>query len=427
MAVFDLSDLQAEHILQLRLRRLTKLSRLELEAERDSLAAEIASLEALLASPDALAALVSAELAEVAEAHGSPRRTVLLESAGSAALAAASAPLEVADAPCWALLSTTGLLARTSPEQAEETALAPPRRDGPRSAHDSLRSAVPATARGQIAAITSAGRALRLSVLELPALPATGAAPSLAGGAPVAELVPLEAGEEVVGLASLDPAAPPLSLGTAQGVVKRVAHDVPGREEWEVIALKPGDQVRGAAHAPDEALCVFITTDAQLLKFPAGSVRPQGRPAGGMAGIRLAPGQSVAFYGVAGAEPGIPASAEPGLEGTLFESLAPPESPDEPGRDVVATIAGSAASLPGTEAGHAKVTPLDRYPAKGRGTGGVRCHRFLRGQDRLLLAWAGPAPARASGGGGQPAPLPGPDPRRDGSGEPLDSPVAAIG
>jgi DNA gyrase subunit A len=86
-----------------------------------------------------------------------------------------------------------------------------------------------------------------------------------------------------------------------------------------------------------------------------------------------------------------------------------------------------AGALPGMVPGSAKVTPLDRYPAKGRATGGVRAHRFLRGEDLLQLAWAGPEPARAVGSGGQSVTLPAVDERRDGSGQALPAPVAAIG
>jgi DNA gyrase subunit A len=77
--------------------------------------------------------------------------------------------------------------------------------------------------------------------------------------------------------------------------------------------------------------------------------------------------------------------------------------------------------------GSVKVTPYELYPGKGRGTGGVRAHRFLKGEDRLVLAWVGEGPARAVGSGGQPVELPGPDLRRDGSGTPLPGPVGAIG
>jgi DNA gyrase subunit A len=73
------------------------------------------------------------------------------------------------------------------------------------------------------------------------------------------------------------------------------------------------------------------------------------------------------------------------------------------------------------------VTPYAEYPAKGRATGGVRCHRFLRGEDTLLLAWAGAAPPLAAGAAGVAVPLPAPDSRRDGSGVPLRAPVTALG
>ena len=63
---FDLSEVQANHILELRLRRLTKFSRIELETERDELNAKIAELEEILASQDRLYALISQELSEVA-------------------------------------------------------------------------------------------------------------------------------------------------------------------------------------------------------------------------------------------------------------------------------------------------------------------------------------------------------------------------
>jgi DNA gyrase subunit A len=93
----------------------------------------------------------------------------------------------------------------------------------------------------------------------------------------------------------------------------------------------------------------------------------------------------------------------------------------------VVTVSGSAAALPGTEPGSVKVTPYADYPAKGRGTGGVRCHRFLRGEDTLILAWAGPAPARAAAATGVPVDLPEATGRRDASGTAGQQPIAAVG
>ncbi|MGH8965844.1 MAG: DNA gyrase subunit A, partial [Actinomycetes bacterium] len=105
-SVFDLSDLQADYILDLQLGRLTKFSRIELEKESEQLRATIDELDAILADDALLRSVVGDELDEMAKTFGTPRRTVLLASAGTPALEAMS--LEVADDPCFALLSSTG-------------------------------------------------------------------------------------------------------------------------------------------------------------------------------------------------------------------------------------------------------------------------------------------------------------------------------
>ena len=390
MDVFDLSEAQANYILELQLRRLTKFSRLELDKEKSELERLIEELEAILGDEKLLMKTVSTELADVAKAHGTPRRTVLLESAGVPATT--TTPLEVADDPCWVLLSSTGLMARTG--NAEPLPL-----DGGRSKHDALVGAVRTTARGEVGLVTSRGRLVRLSALELPTLPPTNGAPSLSGGAPLAAYVDLPAGEEPLTLVSVAAESAGIALGTAQGVVKRVTTDYPARPDFEVVSLRDGDEVVGAVELAtgDEDL-VFITTDAQLLRFGAGAVRPQGRAAGGMAGIKLAAGQRVAFFGA------VPQGAE----------------------GVVVTSSGSSGALPGTEPGSLKVTPYSEYPAKGRATGGVRCHRFLKGEDTLVLAWAGALPARAAAANGVALELPEATGRRDGSGVAASTAIARI-
>ena len=91
MTAFDLSEAQANYILELRLRRLTKFSRIELETERDELMATIASLREILEDPELLRALVKKELREVSDRLGTPRRTLLLASTGTPVGAAAAA------------------------------------------------------------------------------------------------------------------------------------------------------------------------------------------------------------------------------------------------------------------------------------------------------------------------------------------------
>ena len=145
---------------------------------------------------------------------------------------------------------------------------------------------------------------------------------------------------------------------------------------------------------------VFVSSDAQLLRFDAASVRPQGRAAGGMAGIRLSPGaQAISFNVVPGSD-----AADA----------------------VVVTVAGSTQALAGTDAGSAKVSAFDEFPAKGRATGGVRAQRFLRGEDTLAMAWVG-VEARAVGPDGAARLLPPAGAKRDASGTPLDGVVGAIG
>ncbi|MFL6134882.1 MAG: DNA topoisomerase (ATP-hydrolyzing) subunit A, partial [Nocardioidaceae bacterium] len=216
--VFELTEVQATYILDMPLRRLTRFSKLELDKEKAELERTIEELDAILSDEGLLKKVVSDELNEVAKTYGTPRRTVLLESAGQAVSAAAT-PLEVADDPCFVYLSSSGLLARTVDTE-------PPGEGDGRAKHDVIVSAVRATARGQVGALTTQGRLVKLDVLDLPTLPGTAHHPHLQGGAPVSEFLSLEAGERVLSLVSLaaseGASSPGYALGTRQGVVKRV-------------------------------------------------------------------------------------------------------------------------------------------------------------------------------------------------------------
>ena len=389
--IFDLTGTQADYILDMPLRRLTKYSRIELEKEAEDLRATIEELEAILADEALLRKVVSDELADVAKTYGTPRRTVLLESAGTTATAVTT-PLEVPDDPCQVYLSSTGLLARTGTDD-------PPGQGGGRSTHDVITSVVRTTARAEIGVVTNRGRVVRLGVVDLPQLPGTANDPNLNGSHPLSEFLALEPGERALALTSLPEDGPGLALGTRHGVVKRVNPEVLGRDAWEVISLKDDDEVVGAVELTSgEETLSFVTSEGQLLHYGADQVRPQGRSAGGVAGVRVPEGAQVVSFGAF-----------------------------DPADAVVVTVSGSSTALPGTEPGSVKVTPFSEYPPKGRGTGGVRCHRFLKGEDTLLLGWVGPAPARAAAASGAPVDLPDPVGRRDGSGSPAAQPIAAVG
>jgi len=399
MDVFDLSQLQADYILELQLRRLTKFSRIELETERDKLRAEIAELEALLADPARIRTQVGVELDEVAERFGTPRRTLLTEAGPSIATtaaarkAAAGVSLEIADAPTIVVLSTTGRTVRVDLADGVD-ALIPPAR---RSKHDAILATVRGTTRGEMGAVTSRGRLIRFTPVDLPSVPANSV--QLAAGARIGDYLGLaDKKERIVGLVSLS-SEHPIALGTRQGVVKRVAAGgYPNRPDFEVIALKAGDEVVGVGQGPDTDELVFVASDSQLLHFPAVQVRPQGVAAGGMAGISLSSKADALFFG----------------------ALDPVDA-------VVVTISAPSETLAGTDPGRGKVSHFSEFPGKGRATGGVRSHSFLKGEDALVLAWVGPAPALAVSTDGSARTLPDAGAKRDASGTPLDAVVGSVG
>ncbi|GAA2524512.1 DNA topoisomerase IV subunit A [Microbacterium mitrae] len=393
--VFELSELQAEYILELRLRRLTKFSRIELESERDKLIAEIAALEELLGSPVLLRQQVARELDAAADTFGTPRRTLLMNAKPAAprsAKAAAAADLQIADAPTQIVLSATGRAVRL--ELADGQTIAPPAR---RSKHDAVLTTLETTTRAEVGAVTNRGRVLRFSPVDLPSVPP--ASVQLAAGVPLRDYLGItDKKERVLALIRFDDETP-LALGTREGVVKRIVPtSIPVRPDVEIIGMKPSDEVVGAAPAPDASDVVFVTSDAQLLHYSSAMVRPQGAPAGGMAGVKLAPGATVIAFNV------VPIGSDA----------------------IVATVSGADAFIDGIDAGRAKVSDFSEFPSKGRATGGVRAHAFLKGESRLTVAWVGENP-RAIGTDGSARVLPEGGSRRDASGTALDAVIGFIG
>lgn len=473
ISVFDLDEIQAQYILDLRLRRLTKMSRIELEGEKNDLLQKIDELNEILSSASQLDKVVIAEMDYAVKQWDTPRRTILLDeqedgsftpvctknskevnsdSAMDAVIAAnqltnaqadvaaaasaarksgdtdaTSAALQLSDEPCAVALSTSGLIARTSVETFNRW-----------QAHSSNIFDTPClnvfetTTRANYALITSAGRLVIAHVADLPHLNQgdENVSESLSNGVKASELLtstqstdPIR-GEKVVAAIALsdsDSKTPissktPLAIGTKNGVVKRWNFESPTTmDSWSIIDLKDNDSVINAALANDEDRLVFISSDSSLLTFDAKQVRPQGRNSAGMAGIRLNEGCTVSAFAVV-AKNDVEWNYEEGENG-LFSASG----------SVVFTLAGDSDALAGTENGAAKITPLEMYPTKGRGTGGVRSQRFLKGQNTILAAYVGNYPLYATTQRGANVELPKPDMRRDASGTELVSPIAHIG
>jgi DNA gyrase subunit A len=412
VAQIGLSELQAGYVLDMQLRRLVALEVDKLRAELAELRETIAHLERLLREPALLRRVIADELAQVAAEHGTPRRTVLVGGDLKALVTRSAASTEIADEACDVVLSSAGLVART-PLHADPDDTSGRRRTG-RSRHDVVVSAARTTTRGTVGLITSAGRVLRVGVLDLPAVPAvTTGALSLRGGAPASEFAELQRGERVLGLSALPDDGPGIALATRQGTVKRVTPEWPAKgEAVEIVALRPGDEVVGAVELTDgeEELVLFAST-GDLLRFPASTVRPQGRSAGGMAGMKLGAGAVLVGFSA------VDLKAPEGVLDVVDEPLVvtggglPPEGRTK-GPGTVSSV---------------KVTPLSEYPRKGRATGGVRCQRLLTGEALLVLGWAGRGPAWAAAASGDPVELPATYGRRDGSGTPVEKPPVAVG
>lgn len=369
MTKFKIDEIQADYILAIPLRRLTKFDQIELNDEKQKLISEIAELNKILNDKEELKNVISQELDDVKKVLKQPRRSFiadgsLAEHMEVAKKAVANVSVEVADEPCSVYLLADGSLLRSSKTMPSHVV-----------------SAALTSTRGKFLAITNRARAYRLDTLHV------GESPS-----PV-ELVlpePLSDGEQVIAVtpvAGVDGKTCGVAMGTKNGVVKLQPVNWPTRsDDFNILALAEGDEVVNARWVPDVELAdyVFVTSDSSLLTFPAKLVRGQAaNSSGGMAGIKLAAGQQVVSFDVVFA--------------------------DEKEMAVVVTV---------TNSKNAKMTPLGLYPAKGRGTGGVRSQAFLKNDKELVFATVGTLPVLLDTEGEDIA-LPELTMKRDASGKPL--------
>jgi len=324
---FELSEIQAGHILEMPLRRLTGLEVTKLKDELRELKATIKDLRDILAKPARRQAIVREELDAAAERFGDERRTMII---GADQAEMPQAALEVPDEPCEVQLSAAGLVAR------------PAKKKGRATKADVLVGKVATTTRSQVRLLTDAGRLLTVDTVEVPE--SSTKLPGVAAG----DLCELDRSERAVAVLGELDEGQTLLLATEMGNVKRLAAKDLTPRSAQIVGLREGDKVVGAVLVGDDEEFVLVTSDAQLLRARAAQVRPQGRSGGGVAGIKLAEGSKVLTVGRA--------------EGSVY------------------TL---------TDAGGLKHTPVDEYPTKGRATGGVRCMRMRAGETELVAALVG--------------------------------------
>ena len=343
MAELSLTELQAVHILDMQLRRLTALAKLELEAEAGELRERIDEFEKILSSERRRRTIVISELEELAEEFGHDRRSTIVSPGELEDVTLAEVEEEArasrADEPCVVALSHSGVLGREPV-------------DGPRQAtfgrHDVLVERVATTTHSTVCLLTTRARVFPVHVDGIEEV--TGRR----RGSPVGDLAALDKGEQV--LAVVAPTTvdqpPPLLLASAGGQVKRIEVDELSATPTgkPAMKLKAGDTLVAAFPAPDGTELVAVASNAQAMRCPAETVPVQGRGAGGVAGMKLSDGATVVGAGAAGED------------------------------SIVLTVSDSQT---------AKVTDAAELPVKGRNTAGLRLTRF-RDEKRLEWAYVGP-------------------------------------
>jgi DNA gyrase subunit A len=390
MSKFILSEIQAEYILELKLRRLTKFSKLELEKESKSLLQEIVELKKILSADKNLRDVVAAELQDVSNKYSDDRRTSITDGVTEikpvSSAKALAVDAQLADSPCFITLTASGLILRTSQGH---------KQSAKRKKHDAIRSVLSSTTRRYIGFLTSDGVMHRVHAGDIPA--SVGSFET-SDAVSAADFLGLPKQINLVGIFELTDSTV-IAIGTKFGVVKRLSSDFLPKTEFEVISLKAGDSIVGAQISSESDTLVFVTDDAQLLRFDASSVRPLGRGAAGMAGIKLSDGATAIF----------------------FTSIKITKDTQ------VLTAASNSESLGAVDAGSAKISEISEFPPKGRATGGVRAHKFIRDENLLYFAYVGNSPVLGSTSAGKPLETPEYLSKRDSSGTPLSATIVSAG
>ncbi len=328
---FGFSEIQANHILDMPLGRLTRLGREELDKERKELDETVKQLNAILAKRSVLMGVIREELVAILDAHKAPRRTrIANDDAGTLDVVSL-----VEDEPYVVTVTARGYV-RAVPERTRKSLVANP---GDR---DAVAQTIDTTALAGMLFFTDRGRAYRATVHELPKEKLSAAQ----------NLFQFGDGEKVVAVldARMHDEHPNLVFVTASGAVKRTAlsefAEASGRQNG-IAAMKLAADDRVVAVFPgwDDYELLLVTADGQGIRFSEDDVRPVGRSAGGIRGIR-----------VKGDDRVIGACAA--ADGELV---------------VLAT-----------EQGFAKRTEVDEFPVQTRGGSGLKAAKIDKARGKLV-------------------------------------------
>ncbi|MCA9918711.1 MAG: DNA gyrase subunit A [Anaerolineales bacterium] len=335
---FKLTELQAQAILDMQLRRLAALERKKILDEHKELLNQIKYLEKLLSKPALMRELIKEELLAVKEKYQDVRRTQIIDSGDAKTVLSATDLLP--DEQVWVMIGEKGTLARTTSPEMVRIPLKP---------NEQPFALLEANTQDVLYLFAADGRSVSLPVYQLPQ------AVELGKGTHWADLTGLTRRDHLAAAQVLPVNANGyVFLTTLAGVVKRVrVEDLPGITSSPFVVMNvPDDDALGWAELTNGEQEVMLATAAgQAIRFSEDEVRPSGLPAGGVYGIKLANE----------------------ADGVVAMSVVTPD--------------GYLWSI--TDNGMAKATAMDEYPTQGRHGQGVRNMNLPKDASEVVAAVIG--------------------------------------
>jgi DNA gyrase subunit A len=336
-ALLDITDVQAQAILDMQLRRLAALEAQKILEEYQEKIALIQKLEALLADPKKMRVVIAEELAQLKLTYGDKRRTIVADGFASNNASDYLIPEEAA----WITLTTDGILARIHDNAAPKV---------PASTKQPPRCILNSSTAQVLYLFTARGVCATVPVQQIP--------PSndFSTGTAFYDLTPLKPEDSIAAALGLDlnPGSGFLFMTTRSGKVKRLRlEELPGivAKPFVVMNVAEDDELISVFATNGSQEVILITAQAQAIRFREDEVRPTGLPSGGMIGVKLAGPQDRVV------------AALPALIGRYVWNI--------------------------TDDGIAKISAVDEYPTQGRAGGGVISMRLPRTSRELAAAAVG--------------------------------------
>jgi DNA gyrase subunit A len=340
---FSFTEVQATHILDMTLGRLTRLGRSELEAEMEELRATIAELEAILSDDGKLRGVIETEMTAIRDKYDNPRRSVITHDPGEMGVEDL-----IDDEEIVVTMTRAGYIKSVAAAAFRTQGRGGRGVQGARLKEEDLVSQVVQTsAHTYLLLFSNRGKVYRLRGHEIPMKDRT------ARGTAAVNLVPLAPNESITAIIATREFSPDqyLVFATAHGQVKKTAmseYDKSRREGFIAINLRDSDElVRVVATSGHDDL-FEVTRNGMTIRFNEEDVRPMGRDAAGVRGIRLRQGDSVVSLDVAADDTDI---------------------------------------LIVTDAGYGKRTKLERFNRQTRGGQGVRGIRLTSARGTVVSAF----------------------------------------